>query len=344
MYYALFLLSLIIYILILYRNVTTDKALLAIFAPLFVFVAVKGSIGSDFQNYTILINNIMTGEYVAYKPEPFFIAIVKLFSLFTKNIHYIINLVSLLVVGLFFLALSQTSEKLRPFLLSIFFPYFIFDFATNVLRFGIGASLYLLFIALYEKNKMKLAHLILALSLSAHLSVLILLGYFQIFYFKKKYLKTHAFLFIVFSAYYISRFLNRYNIYVPRVDSELSLAFAGVSVVLLFCLLVLFFYRSQIRNLVILMLVGSIILSSVGSVSIALIRLNHLILFGSVLLFALKDQELQRRSKIFLFCLFGICCLLKINNIYFQQTDNKAAYLPWNFVWEPSGAAPIIEK
>lgn len=334
MYYALFLLSLVIYILIVRKDVVTNKALLLIFAPLLAFVTVKGSIGTDFDNYTVLINNIMSGEYVAYKPEPFFIFVVKLFSLFTTNPNYIVNLVSLLVVGLFFIGLSQTSEKQRPFLLSILFPYFIFDFSTNVLRFGVGAGLYLLAMALYDRNKAKPALVVLALSLSAHLSMLILLVYFTVFYFKKQYLKIHAALFVVFSAYYMSRFLNRYNVYSPRPEIEMNLAFAGVSVVVLFFLLVLFFYKTHLRKLAILMLVGSIALSSVGSISIALVRLNHLILFGAILLFAMKDRDLEKRSKMFLIGLFSVCCLLKINNIYFQKTDQKSAYLPWEFVWE----------
>lgn len=336
MYYALFLLSLVIYVLILRKDVITNKALLVLFAPLFAFVAFKGTIGTDFDNYTVLIKNIMSGEYVAYKPEPFFIAVVKLLSFFTANINYIVNLVGLLIVSLFFVGLSQTSEKIRPFLLAILFPYFIFDFSTNVLRFGVGAGLYLLAMALYERNKIKTAHVVLALSLSAHLSMLILLGYFAVFYFKKKYLKIHAALFVVFSAYYISRFLNRYNVYSPRLESEMNLAFAGVSVVLLFFLLLLFFYKSNLRKLAIVMLVGSIALSSVGSISIALVRLNHLILFGAILLFALKDKDLEKRSKMFLIGFFTICSLLKINNIYFQQTDHKSAYLPWEFVWNYS--------
>ena len=302
--------------------------------PAFIVASFRGNVGTDTHQYLIIINDIINKykDFTDIDTEVLFFYLTKILSIFTENEKIILSIITVLYCTLYFIAFSKNKENI---LISIFFifPLFFYDSSMNGIRYGISFAFAKIAFDAMNDDKIKKCFFLLALSISFHLSGLILFASLSIKKLNAKLLITISLL-LIFILYaskeYLIFKLSAYSSYSsPNPYSGISLLI--ISTLLL--LHTLIFYRNELF-IAFFCFSMTLIFFAISIYSYAGLRFIYLLIY-CFFIFQIEFLRLKNRISILnylsMFLISIICFLIKLRH-FILYTDGDTPFLPYNFL------------
>ncbi|MBV7433506.1 EpsG family protein [Cardiobacteriaceae bacterium TAE3-ERU3] len=306
-----------------------------------VFVTMRGMVGTDTYNYTIIIESLLDAGK-GFDIEVGFQYLVRGLGLISDDAQIVLRLISFLVC-LIFIVLYSLADRLESFFLGVFyFPLIFFDFSMNTIRIGLGFLLLVAAIMLWIRNYRVTSLFFIILGVSIHYSLLFVLSlfYFLVF-FEAKSLKGIGLILLgvlfcgLFVAFNGDYFLDKWHLY-ASFESPSSLS--GLSnLIILLVMCVGFIYSNVNRHIkwsvCLWLLFFSLLFFILSRFSYAFLRVLDLVLFSAplIVIYYLQDGSFLKEGKIMVFIAGVLSILFFYRNILLEMGQGPSPFLPYHF-------------
>ena len=325
-------------------------------SPFIILMSLRGAVGTDIFNYISIIKHILMGNYL-WTYEPGFFLYIKLVSYFTKD-PLLLCIATGITTTTILLYSVKTSYQAQFVLLACIIPIFYLEMTMNTIRSGLSFSLAMLATSLFYRNRVKISLVIGLISLSIHLSSLIIFLLTLISVDIKNINKKISAIFIalVFISTIIAillslqnmqlnlanhrleniiqfitdKFHSYSNVKSPNIYSGLPILGITLSVVYLIhkeeslC-------KESITKLTFNLATISVLSFLVAKFSYAGLRLQSAILFGLLinLQFNASFDQIVLKNKKSLMLIGAAGLLLFLKDIALQNGEGSTPFIPW---------------
>jgi hypothetical protein len=322
-------------------------------------VCFRGMVGTDTANYLAIFSSIKNnGGYPGL--EFGFVTLIKSLFFITSSGMAIMAIIAMIISYLLFVS-SRASYRASLVLVLCVIPVFYLQMTMNGVRFGLAFALAMLAFKLIYEDRLKLAMIITCLSVSMHLSALMLFVVGAVLAENKKELSRWLMIlaFALAAAGIVIFFKNSLltanefpitgslpitKILPPADKWDLYLNFkspswySGLSI-LSMSLLALYVIKPQSNNLVLpktrqfsLLLVLVILSFALAKLSYAGLRIQGTMLFAIFLIMQFKpsfEGLIKSKKQLFLIGCLGI--LFFLNNAIQTKGVGESPFLPYSF-------------
>lgn len=308
------------------------------FLPLVFIVGFRGDVGTDTANYIqefgwkVVGANRPFGEF-----EPGFEFIASLLGYIVANERFVVNSISVINAGLFFLAVKKWGGS-QLVAAACLVPCFFFDFTMNGLRIGSAFPLCVMSAIFFKKEKYLISFFLLIAAVSCQMTAIFLFPLLVIDEIAENIsVKNFAvgllgglIMGLIFYEIFSERVLVKFALYeVAESPGGLS---GSIPILISLFLTAPFFMQINLLKRPMQFFALQIIFFQLTSVSYAGIRFQLLSLFAQILFTqkeVLKLHIWKNMAQLYCLLIFIFCVAWKIRAYMTEGDDGQSPFLPY---------------